>query len=89
MTLSVIGAGFGRTGTKSMKQALEILDFSPCYHMLEVLPDKDRVGPGGKLRLALRLIGIKCLRDIGRRWIGPPHIIGGNLARIIRRQKFC
>ena len=43
MTLSVIGAGFGRTGTESMKQALEMLGFDPCYHMLEVLPDKDRV----------------------------------------------
>lgn len=37
MGLSVIGAGFGRTGTLSLKVALEMLGFSPCYHMLEVL----------------------------------------------------
>lgn len=36
MGLKVIGAGFGRTGTLSLKAALEILGFSPCYHMVEV-----------------------------------------------------
>ena len=36
MALEVIGAGFGRTGTLSMKMALEQLDFDPCYHMMEV-----------------------------------------------------
>ena len=36
MPLEVIGAGFGRTGTMSMKAALEILGFGPCHHMLEV-----------------------------------------------------
>ncbi|MDP6690096.1 MAG: sulfotransferase [Alphaproteobacteria bacterium] len=37
MTMKVIGAGFGRTGTLSMKGALEHLGLGPCYHMLEVL----------------------------------------------------
>jgi hypothetical protein len=37
MPLSVIGAGFGRTGTLSLKLALEQLGFGPCHHMLEVL----------------------------------------------------
>jgi len=36
MALKVIGAGFGRTGTMSLKTALEKLGFSKCYHMLEV-----------------------------------------------------
>ncbi len=36
MTLSVIGAGLGRTGTLSLKHALEELGFGPCYHMAEV-----------------------------------------------------
>ncbi|MDA1098646.1 MAG: sulfotransferase family protein [Proteobacteria bacterium] len=42
MTIKVIGAGFGRTGTLSMKAALEHLGLGPCYHMLEVVgrPDK-------------------------------------------------
>jgi hypothetical protein len=34
--VKVIGAGFGRTGTMSLKVALEALGFSPCYHMTEV-----------------------------------------------------
>lgn len=36
MTLQVIGFGVGRTGTYSMKFALETLGFSPCHHMEEV-----------------------------------------------------
>ena len=36
MTLQVIGAGFGRTGTLSLKLALEELGLGPCYYMLEV-----------------------------------------------------
>jgi hypothetical protein len=36
MTLAVIGAGFGRTGTLSLKLALEQLGFAKCYHMVEV-----------------------------------------------------
>ena len=42
MALQVIGAGFGRTGTKSLKAALERLGFDPCYHMVEVLPSPER-----------------------------------------------
>lgn len=36
MTLDLIGAGFGRTGTMSLKLALEQLGLGPCYHMVEV-----------------------------------------------------
>lgn len=35
MSLDVIGAGFGRTGTLSLKLALELLGLGPCYHMAE------------------------------------------------------
>ena len=37
MSLKIIGSGFGRTGTLSLKAALEILGFGPCYHMQEVV----------------------------------------------------
>lgn len=43
MTLSVIGSGFGRTGTKSLKDALEQLGFGPCHHMHEVLDHPQQV----------------------------------------------
>jgi hypothetical protein len=36
MALRVVGAGVGRTGTASLKLALEKLLGAPCYHMLEV-----------------------------------------------------
>src|SRR3546814_15914939 len=39
MDLKVIGAGFGRTGTLSVCTALNQLGF-PCYHMFEVLENK-------------------------------------------------
>jgi len=41
--LSVIGAGFGRTGTKSLKEALETLGFGPCHHMMEVALNRDQL----------------------------------------------
>jgi len=36
MTLKIIGAGYGRTGTLSLKLALETLGYQKCYHMTEV-----------------------------------------------------
>lgn len=36
MSLKLIGAGVGRTGTLSLRTALEILLGEPCYHMFEV-----------------------------------------------------
>jgi sulfotransferase family protein len=41
--LEVIGAGFGRTGTMSLKVALEELGFGPCYHMSEVFENPEHV----------------------------------------------
>ena len=37
MTLAVIGVGVGRTGTYSLKLAIEQLGFGPCHHMEEVI----------------------------------------------------
>ena len=36
MTLRVVGAGLGRTGTHSLQLALQQLLGAPCYHMMEV-----------------------------------------------------
>jgi hypothetical protein len=44
MALSVIGAGFGRTGTMSLKLALEALGLGRCYHMTEVFPNPEAPG---------------------------------------------
>lgn len=43
MALEVIGAGFGRTGTLSMKAALERLGYVKCHHMMEVFPSTEQL----------------------------------------------
>lgn len=54
MGLQVIGAGFGRTGTMSLKFGLEKLGYVKTHHMMEVLPDARQrklwadIGQGGK-----------------------------------------
>ncbi len=43
MTIKVVGAGLGRTGTHSLKIALEQLLGGPCYHMFEVMQHPDHI----------------------------------------------
>ena len=43
MALAVVGAGVGRTGTHSLKLALEQLLGGPCHHMLEIIGDQSQV----------------------------------------------
>lgn len=43
MALEVIGAGHGRTGTLSLKAALEELGFGRCYHMVELLAQPEKI----------------------------------------------
>ena len=56
--MKAIGAGFGRTGTMSLKVALEELGFGPCYHMTEVFEHPEHVPlpmGGCRTRRACRL----------------------------------
>jgi hypothetical protein len=43
MPLKLVGAGVGRTGTHSLKLAIEQLTGEPCYHMTEVFGKPDHV----------------------------------------------
>lgn len=43
MTLKIVGAGLGRTGTFSLKLALERLLGAPCYHMAEVFSHPEHI----------------------------------------------
>ena len=43
MPLEIIGPGFGRTGTNSLKLALEHLGIGPCHHMFEVRDNPERL----------------------------------------------
>jgi sulfotransferase family protein len=43
MTLRIVGAGLGRTGTTSLKAALERLLGGPCHHMMEVFAHPEQI----------------------------------------------
>lgn len=45
MALQIIGAGVGRTGTHSLKLAINRLGFGPCHHMEEVILNMPRQLP--------------------------------------------
>lgn len=69
MTLQVIGAGLGRTGTHSLKLALERLGFGPCLHMTEVIGNPaqidfwNRVSDGGPVDWRESLVGWRSTTD--------------------------
>lgn len=44
MELEVIGAGLGRTGTLSLRSALDTLGFGPCHHMKVVMVEEPGKG---------------------------------------------
>ena len=41
--MEVIGAGLGRTGTLSLRAALERLGFAPCHHMMDVIDHPEAI----------------------------------------------
>ena len=43
MALEIVGAGFGRTGTRSLKQALEQLGYRRTHHMEEVAASRFQI----------------------------------------------
>ena len=43
--MQVIGAGFGRTGTDSLREALTVLGFGPCHHMYEIRDNPEKIEP--------------------------------------------
>jgi len=73
MALQVIGVGFGRTGTLSLKTALERLGFGPCDHMLNCFeyPERfalwaeaaDRKAKGGPIDWGPLFAGYKATVD--------------------------
>lgn len=48
--LKVIGAGCGRTGTESLKMAIEQLGFGKCYHMFELIQHPEHLPEWEKLQ---------------------------------------
>jgi hypothetical protein len=44
MALKIVGSGLGRTGTKSLQSALNMLGVGPCHHMAEVFAHPESMG---------------------------------------------
>ncbi|MEX5729366.1 hypothetical protein Ga0609869_002719 [Rhodovulum iodosum] len=70
MALDIIGAGLGRTGTDSMREALTVLGFGPCHHMHEIRDNPEKAKPwhehlcgGAKLDLDLLFDGYRSQVD--------------------------
>ena len=90
MSLQVIGAGLGRTGTTSLREALEQLLGGPCYHMLEVRErtgDPDTVG-------AMRTKegcqnGVASSMGTPQLLIGQPPPFGPRSARCFQKPSSC
>ncbi len=77
--MEIIGAGFGRTGTMSLKAALEVLGFGPCYHMVEVFGHPEHADVWQRpLGAASRWTGKISSGITGRRLTGrPARFTGG------------
>ena len=69
--LEVIGVGYGRTGTLSLKAALERRGFGPCYHAVEFMRH-----PEHQARLEPAFCGnpqwAECAQDTAPPWTRPP-----------------
>ncbi|HUN24730.1 MAG TPA: sulfotransferase [Steroidobacteraceae bacterium] len=69
MALAVIGAGLGRTGTMSLKLALEQLGHGPCHHMVELIlhpetaPLWERAAAGETIEWDQLLAGYRATTD--------------------------
>jgi hypothetical protein len=70
MNLEVIGASFGRTGTMSMKAALEELGFGPCYHMKELFRNPEHMGQWRAAMRGIRSTGSGSSATTGPPWTG-------------------
>src|ERR1700732_1299083 len=93
MALKVVGAGFGRTGTLSLKNALEKLGLGPCYHMMEVFPRPDHVRMWHRLAFENAIDWDLLFRDFqatgdlpSARWVreAPPHFLGAKVLLSVR-----
>jgi len=42
MAIQIIGAGFPRTGTTTLKQALQILGYNDTYHFKDLIADSKK-----------------------------------------------
>ena len=87
MSIQVIGAGLGRTGTLSLKAALEELGFAKCYHMLDVLARRDDARIWDAAVAASRSIGTGSSPATGRPSMFPAACSIASCSRSTPRRK--
>ena len=87
MALRVLGAGFGRTGTNSLRLALAQLGFGPCHHMFEVRDKPELLAPWQAAARGEALDWDKPSGVTDRRWTGPGRGTGANWRHITRMPK--
>ena len=89
MALKVVGSGLGRTGTKSMQTALNILGFGPCHHMIEVFkhPESMALWIEGRSRTAGLGCDLQGLSFDGG--LSGRRILRAKLPLTIPTQRFC
>ncbi len=88
MPLTVIGSGFGRTGTKSLKAALERLGFGPCHHMHEVMTSaRDGAAVARRLCAGDCRLGTDVRRLLRHRSTGRARISGATWSRAFPEAK--
>lgn len=67
MGLRVIGAGWSRTGTFSLRLALSQLGFGPCYHMQDVFEHPEHISAWRRAAAASSTTGSRCSPAV-RQW---------------------
>ena len=89
MSLQVIGAGLGRTGTTSLREALEQLLGGHCYHMLEVRSAPATQTHGGMHTKEGCQNGVNSSMGTSQLLIGQPPPFGPRSARCFQKPSSC
>ena len=76
--MKLFGAGVGRTGTLSLKFAINRLGLGLCHHMEVVLHDMSRQVPLWSAALDGGLTGMRFTRASTAQWIDRPPASFGN-----------
>jgi sulfotransferase family protein len=86
--LQVINTGLGRTGTTSLKLALDRLGFGPCFHMFDIVGNGERLAQWEKIICAGEQPDWKAMfADYKAAVDGPPAVYYRELAAAFRTAK--
>ena len=89
MSLEIIGPGFGRTGTNSLKLAFEQLGFGPCHHMFEVRDNPERIADWQAAADGQEWTGTTSSAATAHRPTGPAPATGASSPSITPTPRSC